>query len=191
MQAPNDASGVSFQTLSFGRAPSAAERTRIDDVARTSGGRVTWRSSERAQRTYALVESVEPAELGDALDAVQATRYQGAIIAVAVFPAAPEALPALLDAFGGAGRPAAVLACMPCPGGVTIEWAAARSSPALIGSLADVELRRYGAGRSMELLAPLPLELAASIAAQGLHAPEISAERVLEVLVERAGFGRA
>jgi hypothetical protein len=111
--------------------------------------------------------------------------YQTAVIAVAVFPAVPEALPSLLDALGGPGRPAGILACRTCPGGVVIEWDPEISGLELVRGLVSVELRRYGSGWTTELLSPLPPALVATIAAQGLAAPEITQKRVLEFLIGR------
>ena len=57
---------------------------------------------------------------------------------------------------------------------------------AVVLGVVDVELRRFHSGRTAELLTPLPAEWTAKIAAEGLQAPEIARDRVLEDLIERA-----
>jgi hypothetical protein len=179
---------VTFQTVSFGREATRAERDDVEAAVRRAGGSVSWRTSARAGRTYGLVTL--PA--GNAASALGAAKVHGAaLIAVAVFPGVAEALPFLLDALGGAGRPSGVLGCAPCPGGVVVEWDPRQTTAATILGLIDVELRRFGGARSAELLAPLPPDLVARLASEGLQAPDIGSERELETLLERAGLGDA
>jgi hypothetical protein len=112
--------------------------------------------------------------------------YDGTVIALAVFPEVTEALPKLLGALGGTGRPAGVLACRPCRGGVVVEWDPARTRTSLVLGLIDVELQRFHSGRVSELLSPLTADVAAKLAAEGLLAPEIEPHRILELRIDRA-----
>ena len=176
---------MNFQTVSFGREASESERDAVETAVRARSGSVTWRSSARAGRTYGLVRLPE-GELETAIGAV--TVYDTAIIAVAVYPVAAEALPFVADALAGAGRPSGVIGTSNCDGGVVVEWDPRRTRAAAVYDLVDVELRRFGGGRTAELLAPLPEEVVARIASEGLQAPELSPDRELETLVERAGL---
>jgi hypothetical protein len=131
-------------------------------------------------------------ELPDAYDAGAISfaagdiAYDRPIIALAVFPAVPEALPRIHDAFAGAGRPAGILACHRCPGGVIVEWDPRVTRADVVLGLVDVELRRFASGRTAELLSPLPDSLVAQVAAEGLDAPQIEPNRILELGIERA-----
>jgi hypothetical protein len=49
--------------------------------------------------------------------------------------------------------------------------------------IVDMELRRFGGVRRTELLSPLPGDVIAAIAAQGLQAPEVASDRILEMLL--------
>jgi hypothetical protein len=84
-----------------------------------------------------------------------------------------------------------MLACEPCQGGAILEWDPEKTGVAAVMGVVDAELRRFQSGRTAELLAPLPAAVIASIAAEGLQAPEIVPGRELETLLERAGFERA
>jgi hypothetical protein len=179
---------VNFQTVSFGREASQSERGDVDRIVLGRGGTVEWRTGSRAGRTYGLVAlpsgSVESA-IGEA------TVHETAIIALAVFPAVAEALPYLFDALAGAGRPAGILGCARCSGGVVVEWDPQRTPVRTVMDLIDVELRRFGGARTAESLAPLPPDVAARIASEGLQSPEIAPDRELETLLERASLGDA
>jgi len=176
---------VNFQTVSFGRQASDADCGDVEAAVRTRGGSVIWRSNARAGRTYGLVR-LPDGKLEAAIGT--ATVHHTAIIALAVYPAAAEALPFVRDALAGAGRPSGVIATSNCEGGVVVEWDPQRTAAPAIYDLVDVELSRFGGGRTAELLAPLPEALVAKIAAEGLQAPEITPDRELETLVERAGL---
>lgn len=176
---------MNFQTVSFGREATAAERDDVETAVAARGGSVAWRSSARAGRTYGLV-GLPDGELETAIGT--ATVHDTAIIALAVYPVAAEALPFVRDALAGAGRPSGVIAATSCDGGVVVEWDPRRTAAAVVYDLVDVELRRFGGGRTAELLAPLPDDVIARVAAEGLQAPEISPDRELETLVKRAGL---
>ena len=116
------------------------------------------------------------------------TVFEASIIALAVSPTVPEALPQLVEAFSGAGCPDGVLSCEASNGRLILEWDPARTKAALIFALLDAELARFASGRTTELLAPLPEAVAAQIAAEGLSTTEIASNRVLETLLERMGI---
>lgn len=175
-----------FQTVSFGREASEAERRDVEAAAQAAGGTVAWRTSARVRRTYGLLALPPEKTLERAIGG--ATLHQTAIIALAVFPAVAEALPHLAGALGGPGKPSGVIACTMCPGGMVVEWEPGRTAAGTIVGLIDVELRRFGSARTAELLAPLPPAIVAQIASEGLASPEITQERELETLLERAGL---
>lgn len=174
-----------YLTLSIEGVLDERRRAAIDDAAALANGRAIWRSSERANRTYALLEladKYDPATLRAAGGMV----YDKPIIAVALFPAMPEALPSLLEALSGPGRPVGVLSCKACPNGVLVEWDPDLTQAPVIMGLVDVELRRFASGRIVELLSPLPPQLVAKVAASGLRAPQIEPQRILELRINGA-----
>jgi len=69
-----------------------------------------------------------------------------------------------------------------------VEWDLERSPAGVVLGAIDVELRRFNSGRTAELLTPLSPQSIARIAADGLQSPELTSDRVLEVLLERAGL---
>jgi hypothetical protein len=170
---------VIYLTVSIDGALDDARRAAIEDVVHREGGNVVWRTSERAGCSYALLE------LPDGYDrsamSAGVTAYDGPIIAVAVFPAVAEALPPLLEALGGPGRPAGVVGCRPCTGGAIVEWDPGVTDPRVVLGIIDVELGRFGSGRVAELLSPLPSAIVASVAASGLAAPQIEPQRILDL----------
>jgi hypothetical protein len=183
-KAPNEAAGVIYATLSVEGKLDVQKRAAVDEIVRRNGGTTTWRVSEAAGRSYALLEVANQPDIA-AIEAASGGRlYDRPIIAMALFPALPEALPSLLEALGGEGRPAGVLACLARASGAILEWDPAVTPVPVIIDLIDVELRRFRSPRRAELLAPLPPSLAARIAADGLQAPEIAPQRVLELRID-------
>ena len=177
---------VSYVTLSIEGRLDDERRACVDDVVRRARGTATWRSSEAAPRSYALLQFPAGYDAVAIRAASGGTVYEKPVIALAVFPALPEALPPLLDALGGRGRPAGVLACIPCAAGAIVEWDPDLTETQVIVGLIDVELERLRSGRITELLSPLPPSLAATIAARGLQAPQIEPRRILELRIDRA-----
>jgi hypothetical protein len=167
---------------------SSNELAGLERVVREQGATIALRSNARVKRTYGLLDAGEPATVDAVCAAASATVYDGAIIALAVYPAPAEALPALLDALGGPGRPSGILECAPCQDGLVVEWDPGRASATVIMTLVDVELQRFAATRTAELLTPLPETVVTQICAEGLAAPEMSPERILETLVDKAGL---
>jgi hypothetical protein len=143
-----------------------------------------WRINPSAGRSYALLELPDGFDLRELSIAPGEVAYETAVIAWAVFPTVPEALPYVYEALGGAGRPRSVLACRPCPQGAIVEWDPDSGGIDIVMKLIDVELRRFHSGRRAELLSPLTPALSAKIAASGLKAPEIAADRILELLID-------
>ena len=160
-----------------------AERTAITTALRASGTAVTWHDDETLALHYGICAcDAPPAQLPPGTKT-----YEGSIIVFALTPSLPEAIPPLLHALGGAGRPAGVHAAFERRGSVVIESDWSRTPPQLLVDLADVELRRFGGARVMRTLTPLPVEAAAAVAGAGLSTPEIAPSRILDVLLERAG----
>jgi hypothetical protein len=126
----------------------------------------------------------DPFDVGELTIAPEEVVYETAIIAWAVFPTVAEALPHLYEALGGPGRPRGILACRPCPQGAILEWDPDSGGIEIVMKLLDVELRRFASGRRAEVLSPLTPMLSAKISASGLKAPEIAADRILELLVD-------
>ena len=163
--------------------PTDKQRHALEEAARRGGGDALWRSSAAAGRSYASIAMPKAGTAASIPAPSGATLYEKAVIALAVFPALPEALPPLLDALGGAGRPAGILACRALATGVVIEWDPAVSAARLVTSLVDGELARFACGRTSELLSQLPPDVATQIAAQGLRAEQILPQRVLELQI--------
>jgi hypothetical protein len=184
----NDELDVTFRTLRFDRRMTPADAAGVAKLAGEHGATISLRSSERIDRTYALLGVEQPTTANTVGMATGAKLYETAIIALAVYPAPVQALPALLEAFGGAGRPSGVLECSSHGQGVVIEWDPQRCSAAVVSALVDVELRRFGGARTAELLSPLPETIVARIAAEGLGAPQLTPDRLLETLLDRAGL---
>jgi len=176
---------VIYFTLSVAGRPDDSRREAIDAAMRARGGRATWRVDPIAGRSYALLEAEAPFAPAEVAAAPGESMYDAAVIALAVFPTVPEALPYLHDALGGEGGPAGVLAVRPCNEGLIVEWDPRISGVRIVSGVIDVELRRFASGRRTELLSHLPPPLLATIASDALQAPELSADRVLELLIDR------
>lgn len=152
------------------------------------GASVKFGARERWNRTYALVEGNAALEPDEAAAAIANARwYDEAIIALAIEPTPADALPAIANALSGPGGPSGVLECTAVEGAAIVEFLPSRILPSLILNVADVELRRFHGYRTVRLLNPLPVELTAKIAAEGLQAAEITPDRILETLLEQTG----
>lgn len=153
-----------------------------------AGASVHFSDDTRWKRTYGLVEGTALLEPGEAAGSLANARwYDDAIIALAIEPTPADALPAILEALSGPGGPAGVLECAVSGGAAIVEFLPSRITPSLILNVIDVELRRFRGYRSVALLNPLPAEVSAKIAADGLQASEITTQRILETLLEQAG----
>jgi hypothetical protein len=185
--AANDVGKVTYRTIKAKGMLETVRRAAVDVAVRAYGGVCRWRVSERAARTYGLLELPSGRDLDNvAFDGIAV--FDLPIIALAVFPAVGEALPYLLDALGGPGRPGGVLACDAIEGGMVVDWDIQRTPASVVMGAIDVELRRFHSGRTAELLAPLPPSWTAQIASDALRAPQVSEDRVLEELISRAGL---
>jgi hypothetical protein len=111
-------------------------------------------------------------------------------ITIAVYPSAPEALPALERALSGEGRPVGVTGVRRgSDNSLVVEFDSARTRVRLLMAVIDSELHRYNATRRTQLLSELSLEQMTHIASEELQAPEIAPDTVLEALLAKAGFG--
>ncbi len=137
--------------------------------------------------TYGLLEADNSLDMDAAIQHFPDARlYECAVMALAIEPQVPDALPFLQNAVGGSGRPGGVLDCRRVESAILIDFQPEVTSPQVLFSLIDLELARFGAaGRVNTLLTPLPLQLAARVAADGLHA-ELSADRILEALLSKS-----
>ncbi len=182
--AANDALIVDWaRTLRIDAPPAPELHERVFSLAR-DGVRVCVSEVGSVPRTYALVEGrddVDPSELEQRLSG--ARWYDASIIALAIEPLPADALPLLAEALGGVGAPAGVCECAQIGTRLILEFRPDVTQPALINRIIDVELRRFGGARRTELLTPLSLATAASIAADGLQANEIAPDRILEALL--------
>ena len=185
--AANVEENVSRFTICYRDIPDDAERGAVEGALRARGAQMTWQMNPRYARAYALVEGCDPEGAADLKSTARATVFGTAIIALAVSPSAPEALRGIADALGGPGRPAGIVATSDCDGGLIVEWDLDRTPVGIVLGLVDVELRRFLAGRRTELLSPLPLAWWTQIASDGLAAPQIAPDRVLEALLEQSG----
>lgn len=168
-------------TVRYNPIPTEDMRSRLGDFARLNGASVSWQDSTVFDRSYALIEGASAGSFGAHGGA---TVFETPVIALAIRPNVAEALPALHDAVGGRGRPAGVLSCETVSGAVVVEWNLDRTPARVVLALIDAELARFHSGRVNELLSPLPLAWWTAIASDGLQAPEIAPDRVLEALIE-------
>jgi hypothetical protein len=164
-------------TLRYRAIPSESEVARFEELAKRQGGAVTWQQHPAFGRAYALIEGV---------DAPFAPELEPVFIALAVTCSVPEALPKLEEAFAGTGRPLGMRSCERAGDAIVLEWDLEQTSARVVLDLIDVELARFRATRTGVLLTPIPLAWWTRIAAEGLEAPEIAPNRVLEALIEGA-----
>ena len=175
------------RTLRIDSPPSEASQNRLAADLAATGVRVRFGAPSGIPRTYALIEGPEgtdPAQLEAVFDAGR--WYGEAIIALAIEPEPADALPGLAAALGGPGAPAGVLACDSLGTRVVVDFAPSVTRASFVLRIADVELERFRGHRRVWSLSPLPQRLVAQIAAEGLQAPEIAADRILESLLDAA-----
>lgn len=178
---------ISSATLRFHPSPDASQIEAARSIIAGHGGSVTWVDSPAYERTYGLIEGATAPCIAALRNQTRATVFDRPIIALAVVPSEPEALPYLLDALGGAGRPAGVVGCDPCLGGAIIEWDLDETGLDVVMHVVDIEIDRFRAARVNALLTPLPLGWWTRIAAGGLGDAELLPERVLEEQLEVQG----
>ncbi|MEO6913582.1 MAG: hypothetical protein ABI182_06125 [Candidatus Baltobacteraceae bacterium] len=186
IHSPNDISIVSLlRTLRLSSLLGNAGQAEAVRFLRSIGAGASFVETMRFASTYGILEA------DDSLDTQAVIRrfpdarlYDCAVIALAIEPQVLDALPFLQNAVGGPGHPGGVLDCRRTESAILIDFRPEVTSAQVIFSLIDIELARFGpAGRVTTLLTPLPLELATRIAAEGLHAAELTPARVLEALL--------
>lgn len=187
--APNDALTVEWaRTLRIDAPASKTVQTRVAAVLVHDGVRISFGPPNTLARTYILLEGpqgIDPAELQSRVP--EAHWYDEAIIALAIEPAPEDALPQLADALGGPGAPAGVCGVDRIGNQLVVEFRPSVTQATLVLGIADVELRRFSGYRRTRLLSALPVEVAARVAADGLQAPEIASDRILESLLGAPG----
>jgi hypothetical protein len=147
---------------------------------------VRTRVSEHAAlgRTYLLIEGPDGSDPFAFTQRAPSVRlYDAVIVALAIEPQPSDALPLLAEALGGAGAPAGISECVTAGTRLIVEFRPDVTPAHLITRIIDVELQRFSGVRRTELLAPLPEDVVAAIAAQGLQAPEVASDRILETLL--------
>lgn len=173
-------------TVRFRPVPSASQRRALEEFSQSAGATISWTQNDAFDRAYALVEAPDERASAQALATAAhgADVFEPPVIALAIRPNVPEALPRLAEALGGPGRPAGVRNVESADGAVVVEWDLDVTPASLVIALVDVELDRVRGSRLTELLSPLPLAWWTRIASEGLQAPEIAPNRVLEALIE-------
>ncbi|HET7815929.1 MAG TPA: hypothetical protein VFL13_16325 [Candidatus Baltobacteraceae bacterium] len=171
------------RTVRFKASDEATDR-RIATLASFEGVRAAV-SAPAFGRAYALVQgpdSVDPAEVAAAIDAQW---YDEAITVLAIEPRPADALPHLHAMLCGPGGPSGILAAE-IDGKTLIVESSPRTLPQLILAAVNAELHRWHGTFITTVLAPMPEETLAAIAAAGLQTPEIVTDRILESLLDRA-----
>lgn len=176
---------MDYLTISVAGTLHPAHKAEIDEAVGRRGASIAWRTHAIANRSYASISAPSSIAVADIPSAPGDTIYEGAIIALALFPTVPEALPTLVEALSGPGCPASLLGCHALAGGVVVEWDPQRTPVEVLLGIVDVELRRFSSGRTAELLSPLPPEVVAAVAARGLQTPQITTSRILELIPDR------
>lgn len=156
-------------------------------IVERCGAHVTWQHSTACKRTYGLVEGADAACASALRESTLAVVFDRPVIALAITPDVAEALPPILHALAGPGRPAGVLGCESQAGSVVVEWDLDVTAFDVVLNMVDIELDRFRARRVNALLTPLPLGWWTRIAATGLRSPDITAQRVLEEQLEVHG----
>ena len=178
---------MSTFSIRFQPEPDDALLAEADAIVMRCGARVTWQHCAACKRTYGLVEGGDATCASALREATRAAVLDRPIIALAIFPSVAEALPPILRALGGPGRPIGVLTCEPVEGGAIVEWDLDVTAFDVVLNVIDIEIDRFRARRVNMLLTPLPLEWWARIAAAGLRSPDITVQRVLESQLEVHG----
>ena len=173
--------------LRYRAIPGDAEKAVVEAVVQHHRGSVVWQCNASPVSAYALIEDAGAECIVELAPQISAEIIDSPVIALAVSPREAEALPFLYHALGGPGRPAGVVRCETKDGTLAVEWDMSRTAAPIMMALIDVELSRFGGGRSTRVLAPIPLAWSTDIAARGLQAPEIAPGRVLEELLETHG----
>lgn len=164
-----------------------ALKTRVESACAREGASVRFGDAAGTNRAYALVEGPESVDRAAVAQALPEARwFDHPIIALAIEPRPPDALPLLVERLGGSGAPAGVLECAAFEPFAIVEFDPNVTPASLIFTITDAELRRFAGSRTAKLLSPLPPPVTAQVAADGLNCAEIASDRILETLLERA-----
>jgi hypothetical protein len=175
------------RTLRIDAPANDSVQTRVAAALSHDGVHVRFGAEHRFPHRYALIEGpegIDPAELRERV--ADAHWYDEAVIALAIEPAPQDALPQLLHALSGPGAPAGICGVRSTEDAIIVDIRPLVTQPSFVLRIVDVELERFHGYRRTHLLSPLPPDAIARIAAVGLQAPEISPDRILEALLERA-----
>ncbi|HEY5256819.1 MAG TPA: hypothetical protein VIJ12_00410 [Candidatus Baltobacteraceae bacterium] len=174
---------MKFATLRYDGPLDPQQRDAIQTRLRALDATIVWHSDDRTQRTYAAVEAARDFSETELHDLVPGARaYPRSVICLAVTPRPSEALPALLEAVAGLGRPAGMLDGAIVGDELCVEWDTQVTAAALILAVIDAELARFNGTRTTRLLRPLGVEALTKVAADGLGA-QLDPQRILEVLL--------
>ena len=183
---PNDAATVEeYRVLRFDTSLSD------DDVARMrSDGTLPGLDVRFAPpafgRTYGLVRSNDEIDSTALQAGSGAVVFDGTVIAIAIEPSQPDALPLLERALREPGGMPGIRSVAVVDGSAVVELDTSVTPVNRLFAVVDVELARFGAPlRRTHLLAPMSANVMASVAAGGLACPEITPDRILESLLER------
>lgn len=173
------------QTWRLDSALSPDGRAELVAAAKARGMSCIARADERFGATYVLA-AVPDAQMGQEFAAQHSASatYEPPIIALAIEPQSPDALPALFEALGGEGAPAGIVGCERREDAVILEFTPSVTPWRLVRSLIDVELQRFASARATVLLSPLTLQMQTQIAGDGLDCPQLAPDRVLEALID-------
>ena len=177
---------MSSLTLSYHSFPGAEEINAIDAIAGDAHATICWMHTPEFGRAYALVEDASERCVSALRERAGDAFNPSPLIALAIVPSVDEALPPIIDALYGRGGLAGVKSCVRAGDAIIVEWDLERTGAAIVLDLVDVEIARFHARRVNHLLTPLPIAWSARIASEGLGAPEISRDRVLEALLKDA-----
>jgi hypothetical protein len=171
-----------FASVRFADVLAASERAAATRTLRSAGATATsW--NEAAGRTYALVSFAVPGAYERTVAALPDARIgTPPVVVLRIIPDLPRRLPALAAAFGGAGRPAGVVASATESHAIVVEVDARTTSLATIVTLVDVETGARE--RRIEPILPFDDETLASFAGEILVEPSLDASRILEPYVE-------
>lgn len=175
-----------YRILRFGTPLSSDEAAHVTGALEALGVRVRL-GAPAYGRQYALAEGRDDANAAELSGAFDGIVHDGAVIALAIEPWTVDALSPLVAALGAPGMPAGVRSCERAANAAIVEFDAALTPPAMLFTVVDAELRRYGAPvRRTTLLSPLSAESAARVAADGLECAEMTPGRILEFLIEQS-----
>lgn len=173
------------QTWRFDALLSPQELQTLLGAARAQGIACEACAVERFGSTY-VSASVPDARAGQEFAARQSASatYDPPVIALAIEPQNPNALPALFEALGGSGAPVAVTGCERRDAALILEVAASAPAWRVVRAVIEAELARFSSSHTTTLLSPVPLAVQAEIAAAGLACPDVTPARVIEALID-------